>query len=131
MVVLDSSFLIDLMNDDEGAVAFAQQLEEIGTAQRVPSQVVYELYVGVGYRETAFEEVEKIQSVLDSRPIADTTEEIAKHAGRIDGQLRRDGERIGQGDIIIGATAVRHDESVVTRNREDFERIQDVEIIEY
>ena len=130
-MILDSSFLIDLMNGNEGAIRVATDLESSADPQRVPAQVVYELYVGVGYTEQTHDEGGKIQSVLNSRPIVPLTGEIARHAGRIDGQLRRDGERVGQGDIKIAATALRYDEPVVTGNTKDFDRIPEVRIRDY
>ncbi|WP_435093162.1 type II toxin-antitoxin system VapC family toxin [Halorubrum sp. N11] len=130
-MILDSSFLIDLMNGDDGAVEAATEIERSNVSQKIPTQVVYELYVGVGYSENAFRELESIRSVLQSRPVIDFTEDIAKRAGRIDGQLRREGSRIGQGDIKIAATAIRHGEPVITGNPNDFSRIPDVEVREY
>ncbi|MFC6615119.1 type II toxin-antitoxin system VapC family toxin [Halopenitus salinus] len=130
-MILDTSFLIDLMDGDEAAIEAAREIEDANVPQKIPAQVVYELYVGVGYVEDTFREIEAIRSVLDSRPIVAVTEDVAKHAGRIDGRLRRDGNRIGQGDVRIAATAIRHDEPVVTGNPTDFAPIPDVEIREY
>jgi tRNA(fMet)-specific endonuclease VapC len=130
-MILDSSFLIDLMNGDDAAVEAAREIEASSVPQKVPAQVVYELYVGVGYSENAAREVESIRSVLESRPVIDFTEDIAKHAGRLDGRLRREGSRIGQGDVRIAATAIRHDEPVITGNPKDFNRIPDVDVREY
>lgn len=127
-MILDTSFLIDLMNNDPAAISLAGIIEEENRTQRIPAQVVYELYVGVGYTDTPAEEVEKIQAIIDSRPIVETTPEIAKIAGRIDGQLRRDGDRVSPNDVIIGATARHFDEPVVTGNPSDFERIPDVHV---
>ena len=130
-MILDSSFLIDLMNADEDAITVADDLESTNEPQRVPTQVVYELYVGVGYTEQTHDEVGRIQSVLNSRPIVPLTDEIARRAGRIDGQLRREGDQVGQGDIKIAATALRHDEPVVTRNPQDFNRISGLMVRDY
>lgn len=130
-MILDSSFLIDVMNVDEDAVAFAGALEADHVPQRIPAQVVYELYVGVGYTATPEEEVAKIESVLDSRPVVETTDTIARIAGRIDGSLRREGNRIAQGDVRIGATARHFDEPVVTGNPSDFEPLPDVDVRTY
>jgi len=130
-MILDSSFLIDLMDGDEAAIEAAREIESENISQKVPAQVVYELYVGVGYADNALREVESIRSVLQSRPVIDFTEDIAKHAGRIDGQLRREGSQVGQGDIKIGATAVRHDEPVITGNPKDFDRIPDLVVRRY
>ncbi|MFB6236588.1 MAG: type II toxin-antitoxin system VapC family toxin [Halopenitus sp.] len=130
-MILDTSFLIDLMNTDEDAVAMATAIESNSQPQRIPAQVVYELYVGVGYTETPSAEVSKIQSVLEARPTVEVTEEIAKQAGRIDGQLRRTGGRVGEGDVVIGATAIRHNEPVITGNPHDFSQIPDVKVRSY
>ncbi|WP_255212566.1 type II toxin-antitoxin system VapC family toxin [Halorubrum sp. CBA1229] len=119
------------MNGDDAAVEAAREIEASSVPQKVPAQVVYELYVGVGYSENAAREVESIRSVLESRPVIDFTEDIAKRAGRLDGRLRREGSRIGQGDVRIAATAIRHDEPVITGNPKDFNRIPDVDVREY
>lgn len=130
-MILDSSFLIDLMDGDEDAVALASHIESLDAVQRVPAQVVYELFVGVGYTETPDTEVAKIQRVVDARPIVETTEEIARLAGRLDGQLRREGDRVAVNDVLIGATARHFDEPVVTGNPDDFEPIPGVEVATY
>ncbi|MBP1900887.1 putative nucleic acid-binding protein [Halorubrum trapanicum] len=119
------------MNGDEAAIDAAREIERSNVPQKVPTQVVYELYVGVGHSERTSREAETIRSVLQTRPIIDFTEDVAKQAGCIDGQLRRDGSRIGQGDIRIAATAIRHNEPVITGNPNDFNRIPDVGVREY
>lgn len=130
-MILDTSFLIDIMDGDEAALAWATIIEDRDVVQRVPVPVVYELYVGVGYSETRETEKTKIQRVLDARPVVETTKHIAKSAGRLDGQLRRDGNRVSKIDVIIGATARHFDEPVVTGNPGDFEQIPGVEVSTY
>lgn len=130
-MILDTSFFIDLIDGDDGAVERARMLETDGVVQRVPAQVVYELYVGVGYTETPDEEVRRLEGVLAPRPVAKTTEAIAARAGRLDGQLRRDGVRIAVSDLIIGATGLAYNEPIVTRDAQDFERLPGVEVASY
>ena len=130
-MILDTSFLIDLMDGDEGAVSMATRVESSESPQRIPAQVVYELFVGVGYTETPETEREKIRSVVESRPVVDTTPEIAKLAGRTNGKLERKGQTVSTGDVIIGATARHYDEPVVTGNPEDFEVIPGVTVERY
>lgn len=43
--------------------------------------------------------------------------------GRIRGDLRRRSLLIGDPDILIAATTMYHDLTLVTRNRKDYERI--------
>ncbi|QGA81985.1 type II toxin-antitoxin system VapC family toxin [Halomicrobium sp. LC1Hm] len=130
-MILDTSFLIDLMNGQTDAVTKAGQLDSNPVVERIPAQVVYELYVGVGYTETPEAEVEKIQSIVDTRPVEETTPEIARLAGRLNGSLKRQGQTVSTGDILIGATARHYDEPVVTGNPTDFEPIPDLQIERY
>ncbi|MDX1747385.1 MAG: PIN domain-containing protein [Halobacteriales archaeon] len=130
-MILDTSFFIDLIDGDEGAIDMARRLEDNGIPQRIPAQVVYELFVGVGYTDTPDEEVGTLEGVLAARPVVETTEAIAARAGRMDGRLRRDGVRIAVSDLIIGATGLAYDEPVVTRDVEDFERIPGVDVATY
>lgn len=130
-MILDTSFLVDLMNGDQPAVDVAMELSVTGAPQRIPAQVVYELYVGVGYTGKPTEEVEQIRGVIEDRPLVETDGDIARLAGRIDGELRREGDRVGTSDVLIGAAGVYYDEPVVTGNPDDFERIPDLEIRTY
>lgn len=52
-------------------------------------------------------------------------------AGPLAGELANEGEAVGDGDVIIGATAAVLEEPVLTRSVEDFERLNGVEIETY
>jgi predicted nucleic acid-binding protein len=130
-MILDTSFLIDLMNSNERAIDTAIELSVTDEPQRIPAQAVYELYIGVGYTEQPVEEVEQIRGVLEDRPIVETDDDLAKLAGRLDGELRREGDRVGTSDVIIGAAGLYYSEPVLTGNPDDFERIPDVEVETY
>lgn len=90
-MILDSSFLLDVMDDVDAANELAVRLDEDGLIQRVPVQTIRELYYGIGYGDQPDEEVERIQAVLERRPILETTVEIVKLAGRMEGTLDREG----------------------------------------
>jgi tRNA(fMet)-specific endonuclease VapC len=47
---------------------------------------------------------------------------------RIRGELRRTGNIIGDFDILIGATALQHKLTLVTRNLRDYTRIPHLDI---
>ena len=53
-----------------------------------------------------------------------------RKAGRLSGELQNDGSPVGDGDVIIGATAAVVEEPVLTRNVDDFEHL-DVEVETY
>lgn len=130
-MILDTSFLVDVMNTDDAALRKVDEIEADGIEQNVPAMTLQELYIGVGASDLPERERRKIEYVVKSRPILPTTEEIARKAGRIDGQLRKQGERIDLGDATIGATGIVRDEPVVTGNPGHFERIPGLDVEDY
>lgn len=130
-MILDTTFLIDLMRGDEDAVSRAEALESEQIAQRVPGAVVFELFVGVGQTDRTEAEIDRIEAVLDARPVLDLDERTLRKAGRIRGLLPADGDDVGTGDVLVGAAGVVREEPVLTRNEADFERIPGVEVRSY
>lgn len=122
-MLLDTSFLIDLMNGDEGAVEKAREVERDLVQQRVTSMTLYELYYGIARAEQSEAEREIVEDVLTSKPIRPADGDVMRKAGRLAGELANDGTPVGDGDVIIGATADVVEEPVLTRNVEDFERL--------
>jgi predicted nucleic acid-binding protein len=129
-VLLDTSFLIDLMDGDDGAVEKAHELETDLVQQRLSSMTLFELCYGVVRAIDSETEREKVEDVLASKPIHPADTAVMRKAGRLSGELQNDGAPVGDGDVIIGATADVVEEPVLTRNVEDFERL-DVEVDTY
>jgi len=130
-MILDTSFIIDVMNSDEAALETVDEIEAAGMVQHIPAMTLQELYVGVGMSDMPAAERQNIERIVDSRPIIPTTAEIARHAGRIDGELRAEGRPIDIGDATIGATALVNAEPVVTGNPDHFERISGIDVVTY
>lgn len=130
-MILDTTFLIDLMSGDEDAAATARQLDADRVPQRIPAMVVYELFVGVGYSDRTESELRRIEAVLESRPVLELDERTMRKAGRIKGRLKATGENVAPKDVIVAATGVVRDEPVLTRNEADFERIPDLDVRSY
>lgn len=130
-MLLDTAFLIDLLNGEEGAVRKARDLEERLVQQRVSSMTLFELYYGVSRSDQPRSERDRIQRVLASKPVQPADAAVMRKAGRLAGQLANDGEPVDDGDVIIGATAAVVDEPVLTRNVTDFERLPDVSVETY
>ncbi|WP_331234986.1 type II toxin-antitoxin system VapC family toxin [Natronorarus salvus] len=130
-MILDTTFLHDLMYSDTDAVETAERIEATGQSIRLSAMSVYELYYGVGYTDQPDEERRKVENVIGSLPIAHADGVVMRRAGRIDGALEREGTKTGQSDLIVGATALVRDEPVLTRNVTDFERIPGVEVETY
>jgi hypothetical protein len=122
-VLLDTTFLIDLMNGDDGAVEKARELESDLVQQRLSSMTLFELYYGAARSNQSEAEREKIESVLASKPVYPADSAVMRKAGRLSGELMNDGNAVDDGDVIIGATADVLEEPVLTRNVDDFEHL--------
>ena len=130
-MILDTSFLIDVMNGGAAALETVDEIEAAEVPQRIPAMTLQELYIGVGMSELPKQEQREIERIIEARPVVPTSAAIARKAGRIDGELRAAGEPIDIGDATIGATAVVCDEPVVTGNPDHFERISGIEVVSY
>jgi tRNA(fMet)-specific endonuclease VapC len=130
-VLLDTSFLIDLMRGDEDAVEKARDLEENLVQQRLSSMTLFELYYGVARSNQTEAERQTVEDVLASKPVYPADAAVMRKAGRLSGELMNEGNAVGDGDVIIGATAAILDERVLTRNVEDFERLDNIQIEQY
>ena len=122
-MLLDTSFLIDLMDGDAEAIEKARELENNLVQQRLSSMTLFELYYGIARATSSEAEREKVEDVLASKPIYPADTAVMRKAGRLSGELQNDGTPVGDGDVIIGATAAVVEEPVLTRNAKDFERL--------
>lgn len=130
-MIQDTSFIIDLLNGDEGARLRLELLDRERVPQRVSSVTVLELHEGVVRSSKPESERQQVLSVLESKDIVPADRAVMKKAGRLSGMLVNDGQRIDREDCIIAATAMTMEEPVVTRNGSHFERIDGIEVEDY
>ena len=130
-MLLDTSFLIDLMRGDDAAVEAARELEDGLVQQRISAMTLFECYYGVTRAIDPEDERERIETVLASKPIHPADTAVRRKAGRLAGELANEGLSVDDGDVVIGATAAVVDEPVLTRNVEHFERIDGVAVETY
>jgi predicted nucleic acid-binding protein len=136
MYLADTTFIIDLINSDTGAVEKAQEIDENKLQASLSSISVEEYLRGVFYLFGADQEVLERKLVdaetdLARFDIIDFTYTLARVAAEIDGQLVRAGKMIGFADVLIGATAQFHKLRLLTRNVDHFSRIENLDIESY
>ncbi len=108
----------------------ARRLEEL-TPNGIGLSVVSmgELYEGV-YRSSDPESSEAaLQLILSEIAIVNIDDEVCRIFGQQRGRLRARNALIGDSDLWIGATAIRHNLTLLTNNRQHFERIPELTII--
>jgi Predicted nucleic acid-binding protein, contains PIN domain len=98
-VILDSSFVIDLLADDDAAVA---KLDEIADRQLTVPTLVY-TEVGVGFDpETAT--AARFEEIMQHVTLVAYDDEAARRAVGIQRQLRQQGDRVGAVDVMIAGS---------------------------
>ena len=94
----------------------------------MPSMVLGELYYGV-VKSRDHEKNRRILSELCSViPTIQTTDQIMKKYGELRANLETKGTRVEDADLIIAATAIVHNATLVTGNIRHFARFNELSI---
>jgi len=134
--LFDTSFLIDLVNGDEGAVKKAEEVDAEALFKAVSTVTVHEYLRGIYYlygrNEKLLEsKLKRAEAELARFEVLPYTYEIAKAAAEIDANLALKGVSISLADVIIAATALHYKLTLVTRNIEHFKGITGLNIETY
>lgn len=130
-MILDTNVIIRIMQGNPEVIRTVDRLEKQQVGLNVSLITVYELYHSLERVSNPDERQRTIEAVLDSKPKYSTDEAVMKKAGRIDGRLTANGREIGAVDTIIAATAVVHEETVLTENVKHFERVDGLSVETY
>ncbi len=132
MVCLDSTFVIDILKGTDKAKQLEEDIDNRGEEIFITSPAIIEivrgLYLKSNIKNLKFEEKEKTLKLINSLSILDLDKNSAILAAKIEANLRNNGEIIDIEDIMIAAIAINNNETLVTRNKEHFERIKDLKI---
>lgn len=125
MKCLDTSFLIDTLRGDMGAVRKARELDEVGpnaTTEVNVFELVYGVHRGkLAGRRARLAQVERLLSRLITLPL---NHEAALKAGEVLGKLAREGKEVSVLDGLAASIALTHGcEAIVTRNVEHFKNM--------
>ncbi|MEK6922040.1 MAG: PIN domain-containing protein [Nanoarchaeota archaeon] len=131
-MILDSSFLIDLLcGKEESVKQKARSLDQRFVVKAITSISVMELWRGVLKKGASEEEKRKVKEIISSYLLYSFDEKAAQHAAEIESELSKNGEIIDLEDIMIAGIAQSKKESILTRNQKHFQRIKDLEIETY
>ncbi len=135
MRLFDTTFIIDLVDGDEGAESFAERIDNEQSFNAISVVTVQEYLIGIYHLFSNLRvlkaKLEKAESELRHFEIIPYGYDIAKSAASIDAELARKGVIVGMADIIIAATARHFGLKVVTRDKEHFARIPKLAVETY
>jgi tRNA(fMet)-specific endonuclease VapC len=129
MFALDTNTLIyyfkDIGNVSENLLQLSPK--DIG----VPSIVVYELEVGIAKSTSPQKRTQQLKTFLSAVTILPFAEAEARSAAFIRADLEQKGQSIGFYDVLIAATALTNNATLVTHNTNEFARVQNLQIVDW
>ena len=129
-MILDTTFLLDLLAADPGAVKKSQELDKQNEALFTTAISVFELWQGISDIKDK-KKLEKIDILLDNLGLFPLDKESAKLGGKIHSELYSQGLPIQPEDSMIAGICLKHGKKVLTRNVKHFSRIVTLEIETY
>jgi len=124
--LIDTDWAIHYLNDHPGVIQRLGELQDDGLALSIIS--LAELDEGVFYSRDPEGDERALQDFLRGVTVLGIDEAICQIFGRERGRLRAAGMLVGDFDLLIGATALRHNLTLLTNNRRHFERIEGLRI---
>jgi len=102
---------------------FAHRFIQYGGRLAIPSVVLGELYAGAYHVPNSHKLLKEIRDLLCDVKVLDFDGTCAHKFGMLRGNLMREGVLVATVDLMIAATALVHDLTLVTNNTADFSRI--------
>jgi tRNA(fMet)-specific endonuclease VapC len=124
--LVDTDWIIQYLIGDPAIVSKLRELRPQGLAVSILS--VAELYEGVYYSRNPEASQKGVENFLENLSILNINQEICRIFGRQRGNLRRQGNMIGDLDLLIAATCMHHDSTLLTNNVRHFERLEGLRI---
>ncbi|MCW5851680.1 MAG: type II toxin-antitoxin system VapC family toxin [Anaerolineae bacterium] len=124
--LVDTDWVADYLKGRPHPVQVLDALAEDGLAISI---ITYgEIHEGIVYGTNPEGHARVFRQFLRGVDVLSLNRPIMQRFARIRGDLRRQGLLIGDFDILIGATAVHYDLTLVTRNVAHFQRIPEIKL---
>ena len=131
-MILDTTFLIDIIRGkDEKVKQKCIYLDNKFITKSISTITLMELCRGAEMNLNSKKEKKKVIELIESLLIHPFNVKEAKKAAEIESFLIKKGQMIDLEDIMIAATAITRNESVLTRNVEHFNRIPNLKVDSY
>ena len=124
---MDTDWVIDYLHKADRTIRRLDQLLADGVGLSVIS--LAELYDGLARSRNPDADTEALQLFLEAVEVVPLDDAACRVFGAERARLREEGNLIGDMDILIGATAISNNLTVLTNNRRHFERMQGLRII--
>lgn len=119
--LIDSDWVIDYLKGKANTVA---QLSKMASSGLALSIITYgEVYEGIYFGKNSSRFLESFNNFLEGVKLVELNPPIMQEFAALRGNLRSQGLLIGDLDLLIAATALHHNLTLLTNNRSHFQRI--------
>jgi tRNA(fMet)-specific endonuclease VapC len=121
--LIDSDWMIDVLDGIPEAVAAVEQLATDGIAISIITYM--EIYQGTLRTAVPVAAQQKLRTLLEDVPVLPLSFAVAERCAQLRETLKRSRKRVRARalDLLVAATALEHDLTLVTRNIEDYSDI--------
>ncbi len=124
---MDTDWAIDYLHKADRTVRRLEELFTDGVGMSVIS--LAELYDGLAGSKNPDTGAEALQLFLEAVELVPLDDAACRVFGAESARLRQEGSHIGDMDILIGATAISNNLTLLTNNTRHFERMQGLSIV--
>ncbi|MDP3296950.1 MAG: type II toxin-antitoxin system VapC family toxin [Thermodesulfovibrionia bacterium] len=125
--LIDTDWIIDHLNGIESITKKLEKFTASGICTSVIS--VAELYEGIYGSKDYDKSLETLETFLEGITVLSIDQEVCKIFGRERNKLRKQGNIIGDFDLVIASICLRHNLTLLTNNKTHFERIDSLKIV--
>ena len=127
-MILDSDIIIDFLRRESYAIEKIKKLREREINLLTTSINTFELFRG--FVTSKKYSIEILYNLLDNLKILNFNVESSKKAAEIFEYLKSNGELVDLADVMIAATVIVNNETLLTKNIKHFKRIPELIIEE-
>ena len=122
--LIDSDYVVDYLKGRPAAISLLDTLLPDGLTISIITYA--EVYEGIYYGSTPKHYKQPFRHFLHGVHVLGISRPVAERFAMLHGHLRAEGLLLPHPDLFIGATALHHNLTVVTRNVRHFARIPDL-----
>ncbi|MGI0079371.1 MAG: type II toxin-antitoxin system VapC family toxin [Nitrososphaerales archaeon] len=116
---LDTSFIVDIIRGNAGALQELKRLENKGSSITTAAITTCELFEGAYGSEQPEKEVSRVKAIVHRIELLEFTLDVCERYGK----LKSAGRTIGDLDTLIASAALVYNEPLLTSNIEHFNRV--------
>lgn len=117
-MILETSFVVDLLRGDPRALAKARELDGRGEAVYLPAPALFELWEGVARSARVRRSRDLLEDFIKAQDLLPFAPEDAREAGFLSGNLKKEGRPMGTVDIQLAGMAKARGETLLTGDRD-------------